>query len=151
MLCWGLHLSLTNNVCSWTYQKLYVFFKCDTNVTISFHLWREVTSCHRTQISRTTHRFKPRYTSFQWFSPTSCTVCTSNAHSAATKALESLHKQALKTLDKKPFRFHHCHILKKYKLLSGENLIIYKNICLVYRILNSLHCSSFSSIQTNKL
>ncbi len=46
------------------------------------------------------------------------------------KPPESLYKQALKTLDKKPFRFHHCHILKNYKLLSCENLIMYKNICL---------------------
>ena len=67
---------------------------------------------------------------------TYCLISWSNAHSTAMKPLESLYKQALKTLDKKPFRHHHCHILRKYKLLSWENLITYKNICLVYKIMH---------------
>ncbi len=66
------------------------------------------------------------------------------------KPLESLYKQALETLDKKPFRFHPCHILKKYKLLSWENLIMYKNICLVYKIMHGLAPPPLSCFQNFK-
>ena len=67
-----------------------------------------------------------------------CLISWSNAHSTALKPLESLYKQALKTLDKKPFRYHHCHIVKKFNLFGWENLIVYKNVCLVYKITRGL-------------
>ena len=67
-----------------------------------------------------------------------CLRSCSDARSAAPRPLDSLHKQALRTLDNKPFRYHHCHIVQKYNLFSWENLIVYKNICLVYKITRGL-------------
>ena len=54
------------------------------------------------------------------------------------RPLESLYKQTLKTLDKKPMHFHHCRVLEKYNLLIFENFRLFSNLCLVYKILNGL-------------
>ena len=54
------------------------------------------------------------------------------------KPIESLFKQALKVLDKKPFTYHHCNILQKYKLLSFDNFKRFKTACLIYKSLNDL-------------
>lgn len=64
-----------------------------------------------------------------------CMTSWSQATKTARKPLESLYKSSLKIHDKKSRRFHHCHILVKYQFLSFENLIIHKNLCLMYKIL----------------
>lgn len=51
---------------------------------------------------------------------------------------DSQRKQALKTLTKKPFTQHHSYTLRRCELLSCENPVIYKNICLAYRIKHGL-------------
>lgn len=55
---------------------------------------------------------------------TFCLITLSNVHSTALKPPESLYK---------PFGFYCCRILRKYKLLSWENLM-YKNICLACKL-----------------
>lgn len=50
---------------------------------------------------------------------------------------ESFYKQSLKTLDKKSVLFHRCVILKKYNLLSWDNLIKYVNVCLMFKTIRS--------------
>lgn len=65
---------------------------------------------------------------------TYCLISWSNTHSTTIKPLERLYKQALKILDKKPYHYHHCSILRKYQLLTWDNLIKFKNICLIYKI-----------------
>ncbi len=62
----------------------------------------------------------------------------SHASITTLKPLESLYKQSLKTLDKKSVQFHHCSILKKYNLLSWDNLIKYVHNCLLFKTINSL-------------
>ena len=52
--------------------------------------------------------------------------------------VESLYKQTLKVLDNKPRSYHHCFIISKYNLLSIDNLKIFADLCLVYKILNGL-------------
>ncbi len=54
------------------------------------------------------------------------------------KPLESLYKRTLKVFDKKSVHYHHCPILKKYNLLSWENMIKYANVCLMYKIIYGL-------------
>ena len=84
-----------------------------------------------------------------------CLTTWSTANSTTLKPVISLYKQALKILDKKPRTFHHCTILNKYRFLSWDNLIIFKNCCLMYKIRHSLAppplCSliSFRSSLTN--
>ncbi len=69
---------------------------------------------------------------------TYCLTTWSQASITTLKPLESLYKQSLKTLDKKSVQFHHCSILKKYYLLSWDNLIKYVHICLLFKTMNSL-------------
>lgn len=72
-------------------------------------------------------------------------------NSSSLKPLATIYKKTLKILDQKPNSLHHCIILKKYKLLSWENVIKYKNICLVYKILHNTAPPPFNSfiIQRN--
>ncbi len=69
---------------------------------------------------------------------TYCLTTWSQASITTLKPLESLYKQSLKTLDKKSVQFHHCSILKKYNLLSWDNLIKYVHICLLFKTMHSL-------------
>ena len=52
--------------------------------------------------------------------------------------VESLYKRAIKILDKKPVTHHHCHILKKYGLLSFDNFTTFKYACAIFKILKGL-------------
>ncbi len=81
-----------------------------------------------------------RYIFILWFCLILLIVLTSwsNTYSIVLKPLELLYKQALKILDKKQFSFHYCHILNAYNLLSWENIINFKNVCLVYKIMHGL-------------
>ncbi len=69
---------------------------------------------------------------------TYCLTTWSQASITTLKPLEFLYKQSLKTLDKKSVQFHHCSILKKYNLLSWDNLIKYVHICLLFKTMHSL-------------
>ena len=69
---------------------------------------------------------------------TYCLISWSNTHSTTIKPLEILYKQALKILDKKTYHYHHCSILRKYQLLTWDNLIKFKNISLIYQIRHGL-------------
>lgn len=53
-------------------------------------------------------------------------TCWSNTRAATIDPMKSLYKQALKTLDKKPYGYHNGHILQKYKLLSWDNIRKFK-------------------------
>ena len=63
-----------------------------------------------------------------------CLPTWSTANSTTLKPVMSLYKQALKILDKKPKSHHHCSVLHKYRLLSWDNLITFKNCCLMFKI-----------------
>ena len=69
---------------------------------------------------------------------TYCITCWGQAGETAIKPLESLYKQTLKALDRKSMQFHHCRILQKHHLLSFENVKLFSNLCLSFRILNGL-------------
>ncbi len=69
---------------------------------------------------------------------TFCLTTWSQASSVTLKPLESLYKRTLKVFDKKSVHYHHCPILKKYNLLSWENMIKYANVCLMYKIIYGL-------------
>ena len=43
----------------------------------------------------------------------------------------------LKIHDKKPRRYHHCHILNKYDILNFVNLIKHSNVCLLFKIIHN--------------
>ncbi len=56
---------------------------------------------------------------------TYCLSTWSQASSVTLKPLESLYKRTIKVFDKKSVHYHNCAILKKYNLLSWENMIKY--------------------------
>lgn len=60
-----------------------------------------------------------------------CLTSWSQANHTTLKPLQSLYKQ---TLDKKTNQFHRCAILKK----SWENLNKHVNVCLIYKIIDSM-------------
>ncbi|KAK0142318.1 putative RNA-directed DNA polymerase from transposon X-element [Merluccius polli] len=53
---------------------------------------------------------------------TYCFTTWSQTNLTTLKPIESLYKQTLKTLDQKPNRYHHCHIVQKYNLLNFDSL-----------------------------
>ncbi len=67
-----------------------------------------------------------------------CITCWGQACESTIRPLQSLYKQAIKILDKKPFQYHHCKILEKHNLLSFDNFRRFSNLVLVYKILNGL-------------
>lgn len=67
-----------------------------------------------------------------------CISCWSQTSETAIKPLKSLYNQAIKVLDKKPLRYHHCLILGKYSMLNFKNIIVYANVRLVFKILNNI-------------
>ncbi len=52
------------------------------------------------------------------------------------KTYRLLHKQALKSLDRKSPQYHQCTILDKYKLFSFFGLILHSNVRLVHEIIH---------------
>ena len=68
---------------------------------------------------------------------TYCLTSFAQANKTALKPPETLYKLTLKVLDRKSNTYHHCLILRKYKLLSWENLIKYANLCLIFKILHN--------------
>lgn len=76
----------------------------------------------------------------------------SQAHQTTIKHIECLYNQAIKILDKKRIRHHHCQILKKYKILSFANFISLHTVKLVFKCLNNtaprLLCESVTRLQS---
>ena len=66
-----------------------------------------------------------------------CMSCWSQASTSVLKPIRSLHKQALKILDRKSRQYHHCGILNKYKMLSFDTLMLYSDVRLVYKIIHN--------------
>lgn len=67
-----------------------------------------------------------------------CVTSWSQGSKTTLKPIHSVYKQALKVLDIKPFRFHHCSILEKYNLLNWENFVKFQDANLVFKILHGL-------------
>lgn len=83
---------------------------------------------------------------------TYCLTSWSQANRTTLKPLQSLYKRTLKVLNKKPKQFHHCAILRKYNLLSWENMIKHINASLLYKIIHGMSpppLRDFVSIRTN--
>ena len=67
---------------------------------------------------------------------TYCLISWAQACCTTLKPIQSVYKQALKVIDRKPNS--HCYILRKHEFLSWENLMQYIDACLVFKILNGL-------------
>ena len=65
-----------------------------------------------------------------------CCTVWSFAGITALKPMEQVYKQAIKILDQKPASNHICPLLKKHKFLSFNHFKVFKNCCLIYRVLN---------------
>ncbi len=69
---------------------------------------------------------------------TYCLTSWGHINKTTLKPIESLYKQTIKTLDKKPQGHHHCKILNRHSLLSWENMIKYNRLYLVFKILHNM-------------
>ena len=69
---------------------------------------------------------------------TYCFTTWSQTNQTTLKPIESLYKQTLKTLDQKPNRYHHCHIVQKYNLFNFDSFKHFADACLIFKVLNGL-------------
>lgn len=69
---------------------------------------------------------------------TYCITSWSQTGKTILAPLQTLYKQTLKVLDKKPSGYHYCNIIQKHKLLTFDNFMCFNNVCLVYRVINNL-------------
>ena len=67
-----------------------------------------------------------------------CITSWSQASQSAKQPLQTLYKQAIKVLDKKPRHYHHCIILKKYNLLNWDSFQKFSGLCLFYKVMHGL-------------
>ena len=63
-----------------------------------------------------------------------CVTSWAAACKTALKPIETVYKQALKVLDKKPKTYHHCQILKKHERLNWDNTVKHTDAVLMYKI-----------------
>lgn len=75
-----------------------------------------------------------------------CITSWSQASQVTLKPAVAMYKQAIKIMDQKPMRWHHCGILRKYNLLTFENFIIYTNIKLFFKCLHNYVSPLFSAL-----
>ena len=68
---------------------------------------------------------------------TYCLTTWGQTHTTTLQPLAIIYKQTLKVLDQKPNSTHYCTILNRLKLISWEDTIKYKNICLIHKILHN--------------
>ena len=74
----------------------------------------------------------------------------SQSSQSILKPISSIYKQAIKIMDQKPMRWHHCSVLIKHNLFSFENFISYCNINLVFKCLNKLTAPLFSALVSRR-
>lgn len=60
-----------------------------------------------------------------------CATSWSHKSKTTLKPLYTIYKQAVKILDKKPRSYHHCNIIKNYKLLTFDNFLLFADVCLI--------------------
>lgn len=69
---------------------------------------------------------------------TYCITSWTQTYDTNLKPIHSVYKQALKVLDKKPIRHHHCNVLDKHNLLSWSNIVKLNDASLVFKINHGL-------------
>ncbi len=62
--------------------------------------------------------------------------CWSQVNKKPWKPIQVPLKQALKVFDRTSLSYHHCYILSKHSLFSFENLILFSEVQLVFRIIH---------------
>ena len=67
-----------------------------------------------------------------------CITVWSQASQSTIKPIASLYKQALKIMDKKQMKWHHCIILRKYNMLSFDSFIQFSFIKLIFKCVNDV-------------
>ncbi len=67
-----------------------------------------------------------------------CVTVWSQTCVTVIKPISSLYNQALKIMDKKPMRWHHCHILKQYNMLSFDDCLKFSTVKMVFKCLQNL-------------
>ena len=72
-----------------------------------------------------------------------CITSWSQTGKTTLAPLQTLYKQTLKVLDKKPSSHHHCNIIQKHKLLTFENVVCLADVSLVYMVIQNLAAPPF--------
>ncbi len=75
-----------------------------------------------------------------------CITSWSQASSNTMKPIASIYKQAIKIMDRKPMKWHHCRILKKHNLLTFENFMDFSILKFFLKCLNNHVSTLFSEL-----
>ncbi len=67
-----------------------------------------------------------------------CITSWSQAGKTTLAPLQTLYKQILKALDKKPSSYHHGNIIQRHELLTFDSFVCLADVSLVYRVINDL-------------
>ena len=66
-----------------------------------------------------------------------CATVWSQAGLTVIRPLEMIYNRAVKILDRKPIRFHHCHVIKKLNILSFDNFTKFANLKLIHKCIHN--------------
>uniref|UniRef100_A0A8C6PUA8 Reverse transcriptase domain-containing protein n=1 Tax=Nothobranchius furzeri TaxID=105023 RepID=A0A8C6PUA8_NOTFU len=75
-----------------------------------------------------------------------CITSWSQASSTTLKPIVLIYKQAIKIMDQKPLKWHHCRILRKHNLLTFENFINFSTLRFFFNCLNDKLSKLFSTV-----
>uniref|UniRef100_A0A3P9HG26 ribonuclease H n=1 Tax=Oryzias latipes TaxID=8090 RepID=A0A3P9HG26_ORYLA len=123
----------------------YLGITIDTQLTFKSHIKKVVNSIkfnlsnfRHLRNNLTLEAAKLYYNAMIVSQMTYCMTSWASACRTILKPLQTVHKPALKTLDKKPKSHHNCKIFQKHNLLSFNNIIQHTDCILVYKILHGL-------------
>ena len=74
-----------------------------------------------------------------------CMTAWAQAAPTTTKCIGSVYNRAIKIMDKKPIRYHHCTIIKKYNLMNFESFSNFCFLKLIHKCINHLAPEPLSS------
>ena len=130
-----LGIILDNNL-KFDRQVKHVCKKVKPNLNCFRHIRRDL-SCKTAQL----------YMHAMIFSHLSYSITTwSQASQTILKPITSIYKQAIKIMDQKPMRWHHCGIIRKHNLFTFDNFVTYSNINLVFKCLHNHVSPLFSRL-----
>ena len=79
-----------------------------------------------------------------------CITSWSQASPTTLKPIFSIYKQAIKIMDRKPMRWHHCRTVKKHNLFTFENFMDFSVLKLFFKCLNNQVSTLFSELATRR-
>ena len=146
---WRIILPLKNGIYFYILVYLYLEITVDSQLSFKKHV-KQV--CNRVKFNLRNFRYirnqlpleaAKLYMHSMIFSHI-CITSWSQTGKTTLAPLQTLYKQTLKALDKKPLRYHHCKIIQRHNLMTFDSFVFLADVCLVCNIMNDLAASPFN-------